>query len=183
MDQQNRPDNEEAFAREYSRLVLKLIRPFFLRGGDSDDLYQEGMIGLLQAARKYDSSRSDNFEAFAVLCIKRRLYDAVRFDAALSEKEKLASAMLKSVRQTSAEDFSGDPEALWLSNEAAQEIRFKLRGLLSSFEASVLEPYLEGFTAREIADTLSRPAKSVDNAIIRIRRKLAKYLDTGDNRP
>ena len=82
------PDNEELRAAEYSRLVSRIVRQFFLRGGDRDDLYQEGMIGLLKAIRSYDPARSDNFEAYASLCIRRQLYDAVRRDASLSRREE-----------------------------------------------------------------------------------------------
>ena len=181
MNEHDNIDKEEQFAREYSRLVSKLIRPFFLRGGDYDDLYQEGMIGLLKAIRKYNVTRSDNFEAFATLCIKSRLYDTVRSDVLLSEKERQTTEKLKAIAELSASDISNNPEALCLANESAKEIQTELYGLLSAFEASVLEPYMEGFTVNEIAAMLKRPAKSVDNAIGRVRRKLARYL-SGDIR-
>lgn len=173
---------EDAFAREYSRLVTRLVRPFFLRGGDYDDLYQEGMIGLLKAIRQYDPDRSDNFEAFATLCIRSRLYDAVRSDVAISEKEKQTIDKLQIMAESSAIDILNDPEALCLANESAKEIKTALYGLLSAFEASVLDPYLEGFTVNEIAGDMGRSAKSVDNAVRRIRRKLAQYLNKGDSR-
>ncbi len=175
-------DSEEAFAREYSRLVSRMVRPFFLKGGDYDDLYQEGMIGLLKAIRKYDPSRSDNFEAFAVLCIKTRIYDMVRASALMSEKERIALKHLEMMAEKSVEDILNNPETQCLANESEKEIKAVLNGLLSPFEASVLDPYLEGYTVNEIAACMSREAKSVDNAIGRIRRKLACYLSMGDSR-
>ena len=69
---------EEELARRYARLVQSCVRPYFLTGGDYDDLVQEGMIGLLKAIREYDPARSQNFEAFAALCIRRQVYDALR---------------------------------------------------------------------------------------------------------
>jgi len=171
-----RPDFEEASARAHSRLVARLVRRFFLRGGDSDDLYQEGMIGLLYAIRNYDPARSDSFEAYATLCIRSRLYDAVRLDARASRRESLLAGKLEPHPKNMK-----DPETLLLANESAKEIQEALGGLLSAFEASVLGPYLEGYTVNEIASGLHRDAKSVDNAVQRIRRKLAKYLQ-GDNR-
>lgn len=174
-------DREEAFAAEYSRLVTRLVRTYFLNGGDRDDLYQEGMIGLLYAIRRYDPARSDNFEAFAHLCIKNRLNDVVRSDISLNRKEAIAAEKLRAAAISLDRDKLSDPETLCMAYETAKEIQAGLGGLLSAFEASVLEPYLEGFTIGEIASKLEREAKSVDNAVMRIRRKLAKYLQ-GDNR-
>ena len=176
------PANEEDFAQQYSRLVARLIRPFFLQGAEQDDLYQEGMIGLLSAIRGYDPSRSDNFVAFAALCVKRRLFDALRRDVSANGRQKQLLSQLLFTADCSAEDISRDPETEVLANESAKEIQTALSGLLSAFEASVLGHYLEGFTVSEIAGLLDRPVKSVDNAISRIRRKLRQYLATaGDS--
>ena len=168
---------EERSAAEYSRLVSRLVRQFFLHGGDQDDLYQEGMIGLLKAIRSYDPAKNDHFEAYASLCIRRQLYDAVRASARLSQKEEEALCKL---------GFTGvetpDPETQCLANETEKEIKTALQGLLSAFEASVLSPYLEGCSVREIAVQLGCAEKSVGHAILRIRRKLARYLSQGDSR-
>ena len=168
---------EETFAEEYSRLVSRLVRPFYLRGGDQDDLYQEGMIGLLKAIRAYDPAKNDRFEAFAALCIRRQLYDAIRRSADFSRREEDA---LQRLCVTVGE--MPDPETQCLANETEKEIKAALQGLLSAFEASVLDLYLEGFTVREIASQLQREAKSVDNAVLRVRKKLAQYLSEGDSR-
>lgn len=171
-------EQEEAvFAAEYSRLVSRLVRQFYLRGGDRDDLYQEGMIGLLKAIRSYDPARNDSFEAYASLCIRRQLYDAIRRTAKLSMREEDALQQLGC-----STDASPDPETQCLANETEKEIKAAMQGLLSAFEASVLDPYLEGFSVCEIASRLGRDRKSVDNAILRIRRKLANYLSQGDSR-
>ena len=86
------PVEEEGRAAQYSRLVSRVVRQFFLRGGDQDDLYQEGMIGLLNAIRSYDPARSDNFEAYASLCIRRQIIDAVRRDASSPSGRKMCCA-------------------------------------------------------------------------------------------
>ena len=178
-------NSEDALARRYARLVRRCARPYFLTGGDYDDLTQEGMIGLLKAIREYDPSRSDNFEAFAVLCIRRQIYDAVR-----RSKRKDGHLQIEFVEFTESSDqerlsgvkFQQDPETELLAKESAQEIQSALSGLLSVFETSVLRFYLEGYTVSEIAQRLQKERKSVDNAIGRIRRKLAEYLQKGDNR-
>ena len=169
--------SEDESLAAYSRLVFRLARQFYLHGGDEDDLYQEGMIGLLKAVRSYDPRKNDSFEAFAALCIRRQLYDAVRRSARLSQREEEALSKLGFIQEQAP-----DPETQCLANETEKEIQAALKGLLSAFEASVLSPYLAGCTVREIAGTLGCTEKSVENAIQRIRRKLAQYLSQGDSR-
>ena len=171
--------SEEERAVRYSRLVSRIVRQFFLQGGDQDDLYQEGMIGLLKAIRSYDPARSDNFEAYASLCIRRQLYDTVRRDVRLTQREEDA---LRQIAPDPALAGTGDPETQCLANETETEIKAALHGFLSAFEASVLDPYLAGYSVSEISRRLARSPKSVENAILRIRRKLARYLSQGDSR-
>ena len=171
--------DEELRAAEYSRLVSRIVRQFFLQGGDQDDLYQEGMIGLLKAIRSYDPARSDNFEAYASLCIRRQIYDTIRRDARLLLREEDA---LRQIAPDPALAGTPDPETQCLANETETEIKAALHGFLSAFEASVLDPYLAGYSVSEISRSLGRSPKSVENAILRIRRKLARYLSQGENR-
>lgn len=171
-----RPHSEDEIARKYSRLVSREVRQFFLRSiGDGDDLYQEGMMGLLKAIRQYDPLRNDSFEAFATLCVRSRLYDAVRSDASFSRREEQAIEHLMQTGQRVA-GHGTDPEAYVLDGESTREIREILSGILSSFEAAVLEPYLEGYSVQEISQMLSKEPKAVHNAVGRIRKKLASYL-------
>ena len=173
------PRDEELRAAQYSRLVSRIVRQFFLQGGDQDDLYQEGMIGLLKAIRSYDPARSDNFEAYASLCIRRQLYDTVRRDVRTSRREE---DVLRQIAPDPALAGTPDPETQCLANETETEIKAALHGFLSAFEASVLDPYLAGYSVSEISRNLGRSPKSVENAILRIRRKLARYLSQGENR-
>lgn len=165
--------NEEVSAERYSRLVTRYVRRYFLSGGEFDDLYQEGMIALLSAIRKYDPSRSDNFEAYASKCIKNRLFDVLRRD--ISENDRICQ--VDSVLSDSFTDPGCDPEAKVLGDESAIEIRQGILDLLSAFEASVLDLYLKGYTVKEISEKLGRSIKSVDNAVVRIRNKLKQYLN------
>jgi RNA polymerase sporulation-specific sigma factor len=175
MPQQRKLDEEDSL-RRYAQLVRRIIRPYYLQGGDYDDLYQEGMVGLLRAVRRYDPERGAGFEAFASVCIRRQVIDALRREASLSERDK---KLLELTPDTAPDS---DPELLYLANESAKEITEHLSGLLSAFEASVLDLYLGGQSTAEIAARLGRNAKSVDNAIGRIRRKLAQFLAKGDSR-
>ena len=174
MKEQLSPEQEEEQLKANTQLVRSCIRPYFLRGGDYDDLFQEGMLGLLAAVRTYDESRSDSFRAYAALCIKRRVIDAVRRDSVLTSRDVYTGGTQGD--PLGAEDVLSDPEVSILANETAKEIQASLSGMLSPFEVSVLDRFLDGYTSSEIADQLKRNRKSVDNAIRRIRRKLALYL-------
>ena len=130
------------------------------------------MIGLLYALRRYDPDKSEDFEAFASMCIKNRLIDALRRDLAANEKLFNTAEPVNGVK----EPLYQDPESTVLGDESAKEIKDALKGLLSAFEITVLDCYLEGYTVKETAEKLKKPSKSVENAIIRIRNKLRKYL-------
>lgn len=164
--------------KEHAQLVRRCIRPYFLRGGDYDDLYQEGMIGLLSALRSFRPERNDNFQAYAALCIKRRVIDAVRKDNVHSRSQTQSQVSLAQSEGDYVENPLNNPEVSILASETAKEIKGTLSGMLSPFEASVLDRYLDGYTSSEIAQGLKRSSKSVDNAIRRIRWKLASYLSS-----
>lgn len=176
------PEQEDALARRYVRLVQSCVRPFFLAGDDYDDLVQEGMIGLLKAIRRYSPERNDNFEAYASLCIRRQVYDAVRRSRRKDghlQIEFMVPERVEEHEQLSGVKVQQDPETELLAKESTLEIQNALSGLLSVFETSVLKRYLAGYSSSEIARMLQREPKSVDNAIRRIRRKLSMYLQKG----
>ena len=156
--------SEDVLVRKYARLVRSCARPYFLVGADGEDLIQEGMIGLIKAVREFDPDKADSFSAFA---LRQPLFD----DNAELNLFLSATAY--------------DPEALMMDKEAVTELRSVLSGLLSAFEANVLALYLSGLRYEEMAETLKKPQKSIDNAVQRIRRKLAHHLHstatTGDN--
>ena len=176
---------EEVLVKRYARLVRKLARPFYLAGGDSDDLIQEGMIGLIHAVREYDGARSAIFRTFAEICIRNRLYSAVRA-AARDKHSPLNQSVPLEIPFFDSQSplFDGmagrDPEDLIIGREGAQDTLSDVRKQLSEFEAKILGYYLDGLTIQEMAKAVSRSPKSVDNAVQRIRRKAARRFTSGD---
>jgi RNA polymerase sporulation-specific sigma factor len=175
-------DAEEALASRYARLVKMCSRPFFLVGGDGEDLIQEGMLGLLSAIREYDSSSNASFKTYAEICVKRRIYSAIKM-ASRKKHEPLNEMVsfydLLSDENLSRASASGDafrrvPEEQVLARESAEEIFRTYSRCLSKFETDILKLYLDGLTYSEIAQHSASSEKSVDNAVQRIRRKLAK---------
>lgn len=167
---------ESELVQRYSRLVRVCARPLFLAGGDSEDLIQEGMVGLLTAIRKYDPNRDAAFKTFATVCIRSRLASAVR--AAQGDKHSpLNHSISFEPPLFDGTDFTlsvENPEDVIIGREELKERLDALKGQLSEFEASILPPYLSGMSCGEIARQCGRSHKSVDNAIQRIRRKMAR---------
>lgn len=180
---------EEELVVRYNRLVRMCARPFFLAGGDSEDLIQEGMLGLLSAIRSFQSDNTASFRTFAEVCIKSRLISAVR--AASSGKHSPLNSYISFetpsfdgipdyVSSMSAGLPQKNPEDVLISREDLQEHLDTAKGQLSGFEANVLSYFLEGLSYQEIASQVKRSPKSVDNAVQRIRRKLTRHFSSGD---
>ena len=180
---------EEALVMRYHRLVRICARPYFLAGGDSEDLIQEGMVGMLAAIREYDSGKAASFRTFAEVCIKNRLISVIKAAARdkhiplnnyVSFETPLFSGNGDHYAYGAADQLQEDPEAILLGREAFQERMRALEGQLSGFEASILRLYLNGLSYSEIAAEVNKSPKSVDNAVQRIRRKLAQHHSFGD---
>ena len=162
----------------YGWLVRACARPLFLAGGDSEDLIQEGFLGLLTAIRSFNPERDAAFRTFAEICIRSRLLTAVRAaqggkHAPLNHSVSYEPPLFDG---TNAYLFSSaeSPEDVVIGREELRERLEALKGRLSKFEAQILPPYLSGLSCGEIAQRVGRSQKSVDNAIQRIRRKPAQ---------
>lgn len=176
---------EEELVIRYSRLVRACARPYFLAGGDREDLIQEGMLGLLSAVRHFDPEKSVRFNTFAEYCIRRRIFDAIK--ASMRDKSiplntyvSLESPRFDEIYSPSASNLR-DPEELIIANERVEEIKKYLEGSLSGFEKTILDMYLDGMSYSEMAEVVGKPTKSVDNAVQRIRKKLSKQLKISGN--
>jgi RNA polymerase sporulation-specific sigma factor len=183
-----RDGDQEAMEKlliKYKEMVLGKARSMYILGGDSDDLIQEGMLGLFKAVRDYDSGRDASFRTFAQLCVTRQLYTAVK---ASSRKKHLplntAISLSRPVREDGEEeeefldcleaDASSNPEVYLIGQEEMERLEEKIERELSPFEKQVLELHLTGMGYVEIAHVLNRDEKSTDNALQRIRTKLKK---------
>ena len=178
---------EEVLVSRYTRLVRTCARPYFLAGGDSEDLTQEGMLGLLKAVREFNEDKDASFRTFAEICIRSRLYSALR--SAGREKHQVLnrSVSLDTPNFDSTSYTTGthhlaqrDPEDDLIDREHTAALLSGVRKQLSEFEAKILGYYLDGLSCREIAETAGISPKSVDNAVQRIRRKTAQQLLSGD---
>lgn len=178
---------EAILVTRYYAVVRACARPLFLAGGDGEDLIQEGMFGLIRAIREYHEGKAASFRTFAEVCIRNRLYSALRAaardkHAPLNQSVSLDHPLFDSNSFTSgAFDVSHtDPELLIADRDYVESVLESTRKQLSEFEAKILGYYLDGLSCQEIAKLVGRTAKSVDNAVQRVRRKTARQLYSGD---
>ena len=171
---------EEELVHRYHRIVKMCARPYFLAGGDSEDLIQEGMLGLLSAVRRYDPKREASFHTFAEQCIKNRLYTAIKSASRSKHTPLNESVSFESPQfdenQARLIGVLRDPEELVIVRERVNEIIRQVNVSLSKFEYGVLELYLAGLSYSDIAKSINKSPKSIDNAVQRIRKKLAQNL-------
>ena len=180
---------EEALVVRFGRVVRACARPLFLMGGDSEDLVQEGTVGLLAAIREYDPERKVSFRAYAEVCIRNRLLSAVK--AASRDKHTPLNSYVPldpalfdgtdSDERRTVDQRQGNPEALFIHQEDMQERMNRIYSQLSPLETRILRLYLSGLSYSEIASKCNRPLKSVDNAVQRIRRKIARQSEQGES--
>ena len=155
---------EEELLNRYKSTVRARARMFFLEGGETEDLVQEGMIGLFDAVRAWREEGGKSFKNFAYLCVSRRIYDALR--AAGRPREYGGDP------DTLSE--GGTPEDTLLAGEMRAELRLRLTGTLSDFEFRVVTLWLEGMSYASIARVTGKDMKSIDNALARSKKKLQK---------
>lgn len=172
----------EVLFERYKDIVRKKAKAMYLAGGDSDDLIQEGMIGLYKAVRDYDDTKEAAFKTFASMCINRQLINAVAvsnrkkniplntyvsFDMPAYPDEDNETRLVDILKPESEQN----PEKLFIDSEYSDSFKKKLFDRLSSFEKQVLQLYMEDNDYRQIAMLLGKTPKSIDNAIQRIRAK------------
>ena len=155
----------------YKRRVRNQARPLYLMGGDSDDLIQEGMLGLFKAIRDYRPEKSDSFEAFAVLCISRQLYSAIQAAGRLKHAPLNSYVELSPELGEQTEGLKGkSPEELLIDQENIESLQAEILKVATPLEHEILKAYLSGQSYTEIAQRLNKEPKSIDNALQRIGR-------------
>ncbi len=164
---------EELLLR-YKNAVRAHARRFFLAGGETDDLVQEGMVGLYFAVRDYRRDSGKSFKNFAYLCVTRRIYDALRSMTRLKNEPLNDSISLFDPLVTDVLEDGTSPEKELIDTESKAEVRMKLMKELSDFEFRVFTMYLEGMSYANICEATGKPQKSIDNAISRSKKKLQR---------
>lgn len=178
----------EYLMEKYKNFVLKKSRPYFLIGADKDDLIQEGMIGLYKAIMDYKDDKNASFMTFANLCITRQIITAVK--TSTRQKHMPLNSYLSldkplfddetdvTVGEHITSQLFTEPEEQIIHTEDINNIRNGIETVLTDMEKRVLKLYLEGRSYKEISQAMNKPAKSIDNALQRVKKKLEKYINS-----
>lgn len=179
---------EEYLLDKYKNFVRSKARSYFLIGADHEDIVQEGMIGLYKAIRDFRPEKLSSFHAFAELCITRQIITAIK--TATRQKHIPLNSYVslnkplydeesdRTLMDVIVEGRVSNPEEILINREDLVNINDKIKEVLSGLEQEVLDAYLDGKSYQEIAESLGRHVKSIDNALQRVKRKLEKYLET-----
>jgi RNA polymerase sporulation-specific sigma factor len=186
---QGKRDAYDRIVRRYYGFVRLKASSYFLIGGDSEDLIQEGLVGLYKAVRDYRTDRESSFRNFAELCITRQIITAVK--TATRNKHTPLNQYV-SFSQTPAAATDGeptldeilpgpeahDPVNQVISTEELHSLVACLSSVLSELESAVLSLYLDGRSYEAIAERLGCDTKTVDNALQRVKRKVGAHIDS-----
>mgnify|MGYP002627631394 CR=1 FL=1 len=176
---------QEKIINKYEQFVRNKAKSYFLIGADKEDIYQEGMIGLYKAIRDFNPEKLTSFKGFAELCITRQIITAIK---TATRQKHIPLNTYVSLNKPMYEEESdrtlldviegltvSDPEELIIGREEVNHIEKEISKVLSELELEVLMSYLDGKTYQEIACDLDRQAKSIDNALQRVKKKFFKY--------
>jgi RNA polymerase sporulation-specific sigma factor len=187
---QGQTDAYDAIIRRYRGFVRLKASSYFLLGGESDDLIQEGLLGLYKAIRDYRTDRESSFRNFAELCITRQIITAVK-TATRNKHTPLNQYVSFSQTPAAAGDSDTtldeilpgpsvhDPVNQVIATEELASLVACLSGVsgvLSDLESRVLSLYLDGHSYELIAEKLECDTKTVDNALQRVKRKVGSHL-------
>ncbi len=153
--------------------VVKALASRYKATGETDDLAQEGMIGLLNAVGSFNPSNGASFKTFATVCIGNRIVSAVRKN--IRSREAACAELTQTDETELVSGSADDPQNIVVGQAEADRLLEVLTASLSRFEREVLRLYLSGESYLSIASQLSATTKSVDNAMQRIRRKLRSF--------
>ena len=177
---------QEYLLSKYKNFVRAKARSYFLIGAEKEDIVQEGMIGLYKAIRDFRGDKLSSFRAFAELCIIRQIITAVK--TATRQKHIPLNSYISLNKPIYEEESDrtlmdvvtntreSDPEEILINQEDFLDIEDKMNQVLSDLEWQVLISYLDGKSYQEISLELNRHAKSIDNALQRVKKKIEKFV-------
>lgn len=169
----------------YRNLVYTKAKKFFLVGSDSEDLAQEGMIGLFEAVKNFKPGKA-SFKAFAGICVRRKFISAIK--SATCNKHKPLNSYISLDKNAYDSDsdiayidsildkYPQNPESIVIDKENRTGFENKINSSLSKLELKVLMYYLGGYSYQQIASKIGKDVKAVDNAVQRIKKKIESIM-------
>ena len=187
MAQEGSETAEEILIEKYKGFVKNKAKSYYIAGADSEDVVQEGMIGLFKAIRGFDANKEAAFKTFADTCVNNQIMTAIKKanrqkHQPLNESVSLSGSVDDDrpdivVGDLMKASMDNEPEALLLLQETVEALKASGSGMFSAFEWQVWTEKLKGRSYVEIAEILDKSPKSIDNAIQRIKKKIVAYLE------
>jgi RNA polymerase sporulation-specific sigma factor len=177
----------DVLIRRYNGFVRLKASSYFLAGGDSEDLVQEGLIGLYKAVRDFRADKETSFRSFAELCVTRQIITAIKTATRFKHaplNQYVSFSHTPAGQESEGECTLGDalpgpgvddPAICVISTEELQSLVFTLGSGLSQLEADALRLYLEGESYEQMAEDLECDTKTIDNALQRVKRKILTH--------
>src|ERR1700757_2529565 len=177
----------DGLIRRYTGFVRLKASSYFIAGGDSEDLIQEGVIGLYKAVRDFRTDKETSFRSFAELCVTRQIITAIK--TATRFKHAPLNTYISFSHTPAGQEGEGEctlgdalpgpavhePPLVVISTEELQSLVFSLGSGLSPLESDALRLYLEGSSYEEMAELLGCDTKTIDNALQRVKRKILSH--------
>ena len=169
----------ETLMERYKSVVKAVTHSLYLSGGDSEDLLQEGMVGIFKAIATYNGKTP--FSTYVFTCVKNNVLSAVRKygsnkNLPLKNYISLSGYGEGADKPEIVISDGFDPETDYINKESEKELKSNIKKILSGMEYRILTLYLQGFSYSEIGSALGKTSKTADNAIQRIRKKVIKTL-------
>lgn len=149
-------------------------------GLDISDLYQEGMIGLIEALRDFKEAKGVTFYTFANLCISRQINSALTrnnrnrdkiLNNSLSLDQKIADSD-KTLLDTIEPIDNVTPLNEIIAIENDEELFGRINETLSPFERQVFDLKIKNYSYGDIEKKLDVSSKRVYSAMRRIKDKI-----------
>lgn len=168
--EQIRSGNADAFSvliYKYEEFLTHKVNNFYSDKTQREDYMQEAVLSFFTAVNSYDDTKS-SFSTYLNVCVTRAL---------ISFKRKLdrhfeSQTLVEDDSEILFEDFNCDPQNVLENKEQVDVLMQDIKTRLSEFELKALILYLGGGSYGSIAKGLGTTAKSVDNALQRVRIKL-----------
>lgn len=169
---------ERCLYKRYSFIIKRIASSFFIIGGSIDDLFQEAMIGLIKAVNRYDEGYGNSFRTYAEVCIRRQIITAIRKTKPYEILNRNTSYFSNDdIECALLEEYSDldklNPENVLICEEEKNQYYNEASKFLSKFERAVLTEYGKGKSYEEISLALHKNVKSIDNALQRVKKKIA----------
>ena len=154
----------------YMPYVISVASRYKAGGYDTEDFIQEGVLAIFSAVKAFDGSKA-SFKTFVTLCINRAITSSVSRVA--GSQKHIPDGLIFPIDDVELPDLN-NPESIFIEKESFNDLEHTIKNELSDFEYQVLCEFLTGKTYAEISEVLGVSAKSVDNALKRIRSKIKK---------